>query len=231
MRIAGWQKTTLIDYPGHLATVLFTPGCNFRCPFCYNRDLVLDQGTAEVSAEEFWAHLRKRQGLLEGVVLCGGEPTLQPDLVDFVKRVRSLGYLVKLDTNGSLPQVLADLLAHKLLDYVAMDFKAPFDESYGRAIGLEQKGEEAAAAVKDSLTLLKSSQVGFEVRTTLLPKHHPLTALQKMASEIGQETAWVWQKFLAGNCLNPSYNSEKAYTNEELLQLKDRVGHKLLEIR
>ncbi|MDE5747798.1 MAG: anaerobic ribonucleoside-triphosphate reductase activating protein, partial [Acetatifactor sp.] len=125
MNFCGMNKTTLLDYPGHVAAALFTGGCNMRCPFCQNSTLVLNPQTQpEIPEKEVLAFLQKRQGVLEGICITGGEPTLQPDLESLIRRVRKLGYLVKLDTNGYRPQVLKHLLEQGLLDYVAMDIKA-----------------------------------------------------------------------------------------------------------
>ena len=126
MDIKGWARTSLIDFPGHIATVLFTAGCNFRCPMCHNAELVLRPGALpSLRLDELWAFLAKRAGKITGVVVTGGEPTLQPDLPELLERVRDLGYVVKLDSNGYRPDALADLLDADLVDFVAMDVKAP----------------------------------------------------------------------------------------------------------
>ena len=124
MKICGLQKTTLLDFPGHVAATVFTGGCNFRCPFCHNSGLLPSWSQELFTADEVLEFLTKRRGVLEGVCITGGEPSLQPDLEDFIRRIRSLGFLVKLDTNGSRPEVLKDLCGKGLLDYVAMDIKA-----------------------------------------------------------------------------------------------------------
>ena len=161
MRIAGLSKLTTIDFPGKLACILFTAGCNYDCGFCHNRSLLYTD--ALLDENEVWAFLRKRAGQLEGVVISGGEPTLQWDLEDAARRMKSLGYAVKLDTNGSAPGVLETLLSAKLLDYVAMDYKAPLRRY------LEICGKEAAG-VEESLSLLFASGVPFELRTTVIPE-------------------------------------------------------------
>ena len=128
MKICAIAKTTLIDYPGHVAATVFLAGCNFRCPWCYSKELVLPELIAqqpEISQEEFFAFLEGKRGLLEGVVLCGGEPTLNPELPEFIKKIKEMGFLVKLDSNGSNPKMLKMLVDNKLVDYVAMDIKLP----------------------------------------------------------------------------------------------------------
>ena len=134
MVICGIQKLTLLDYPGKVACTIFTGGCNFRCPFCHNRDLVTGEAEERLDPEQVFRFLKKRQGILDGVCISGGEPLMQPELEDFIREVRSLGYCVKLDTNGSLPDRLEYLADQGLLDYVAMDLKNS-PEHYGRTVG------------------------------------------------------------------------------------------------
>lgn len=152
MKIHGFNKTTLLDYPEHLAATIFTGGCNFRCPFCHNGGLVLDPDSQPaMPEEEVLKFLQKRRGILQGVCITGGEPTLQPDLEDFIRKVKEMGYLVKLDTNGSRPKVLESLLEKGLLDYVAMDIKAS-RENYGRAAGVRCFAESTGAEPSEEMT-------------------------------------------------------------------------------
>ena len=201
MKIHGFNKTTLLDYPEHLAATIFTGGCNFRCPFCHNGGLVLDPDSQPVIPEkEVLKFLQKRRGILEGVCITGGEPTLQPDLEDFIGKIKEMGYLVKLDTNGSRPEVLKSLLEKGLLDYVAMDIKAS-RENYAWAAGMNRKeapnkepvgdvlvckmatvsekiqeSKEMPASMLDkvevSVNLLKSSAIPYEFRTTVVKGIH-----------------------------------------------------------
>jgi len=169
MQIHGLNKTTLLDYPEHVAATVFTGGCNFRCPFCHNGDLVLHPGSYPViSGEEVFAFLKKRKGVLSGVCITGGEPTLQPDLYHFIKGIKELGYLVKLDTNGYRPDVLETLLADGLLDYVAMDIKHS-REKYVLATGVS---EIDIALIEKSVELLKWSNIDYEFRTTVVRQLH-----------------------------------------------------------
>lgn len=169
MHFCGMNKTTLLDYPGHVAATLFTGGCNMRCPFCQNSGLVLAPWEQpEISEQEVLAFLRRRQGILEGVCITGGEPTLCPDLEDFIRRVREMGYLVKLDTNGYRPQILRHLLEENLLDYVAMDIKAS-RERYGIACGLP---DVELQYIEESVELLKRSSIPYEFRTTVVKGIH-----------------------------------------------------------
>lgn len=169
MHFCGMNKTTLLDYPGHVAATLFTGGCNMRCPFCQNGGLVLEpEAQPRITEEEVLAFLRKRQGVLEGICITGGEPTLQPGLENFIRCVKELGYLVKLDTNGYRPQVLEHLLEQGLLDYVAMDIKAS-REHYGNACGLP---EVELSLIERSVELLKASKIPGEFRTTVVKGIH-----------------------------------------------------------
>jgi pyruvate formate lyase activating enzyme len=163
MKIGGLQKFSLIDYPGKLAAVIFTQGCNFRCPYCHNADLVLPERFGElVSESEIISFLESRKGKIEALVITGGEPTLQPDLIYFIAKVKKMGFLVKLDTNGSRPEVIASLLGLSLVDYIAMDVKSPFSKYalVSGVSGLEDK-------LKDSIDIILQSGIPYEFRTTL----------------------------------------------------------------
>ncbi|MBO7238090.1 MAG: anaerobic ribonucleoside-triphosphate reductase activating protein [Elusimicrobiaceae bacterium] len=162
MKIGGLIKFTLIDYPGRVAAVVFTQGCNFRCRYCHNPELVYPHLLQEaMPEEEVMAFLRHRQGTLEGVVVTGGEPTLQPDLLRFLADIKKLGYYVKLDTNGSKPDVVRAAIEQKLVDYIAMDLKAPF-EKYSLITGVEFEQH----ALQESMDLIRRSGLAYEFRTT-----------------------------------------------------------------
>ena len=162
MKIGGLIKFTLIDYPGRVAAVVFTQGCNFRCRYCHNPELVYPHLLQEsMPEEEVMAFLRHRQGTLEGVVVTGGEPTLQPDLLRFLGDIKSLGYFVKLDTNGSKPDVVKAAIEQKLVDYIAMDLKAPFGK-YSLITGVEFEQH----ALQQSMDLIRQSGLPYEFRTT-----------------------------------------------------------------
>lgn len=169
MQIHGLNKTTLLDYPEHVAATIFTGGCNFRCPFCHNGDLVLNPSCYPlISEEEIFAFFQKRKGVLSGVCITGGEPTLQPDLLPFIRKIKDMGYLVKLDTNGYKPEVLAKALAEKLLDYVAMDIKNS-REKYAETTGVSQFDINRIA---ESVELVKKSNIPYEFRTTVVRELH-----------------------------------------------------------
>ena len=167
MKIGGLQKTTLIDYPGKPAATIFVSGCNFRCPFCHNPELVLPEEIEkqpEIPLKDIYDFLEERKNFLQGVVICGGEPTIHGDLPDFIKRIKQMDYLVKLDTNGYNPKMLKKLLDDKLLDYVAMDIKAP-KERYKELTNVDVDVEK----IDESIDILKKENIDFEFRTTVVP--------------------------------------------------------------
>ena len=168
MRIAGLQKMTLLDYPGKVACTVFLQGCNFRCPFCHNSDLLGKEGPDQIPEETLLAFLKKRVGLLDAVCITGGEPTLQKDLPDLIAKIKDMGYLVKLDTNGGKPEVLKRLVEQKLIDYVAMDIKnAP--ANYGLTAGVPNMN---LAPIEESIRYLLAGNVDFEFRTTVADELH-----------------------------------------------------------
>ena len=168
MEICGLQKLSMVDYPGKIAATVFTGGCNLRCPFCHNGPLVLDNPAPEVTEEEFFAFLNKRSGILDGVCISGGEPLLQPDIEDFIRKIKDLGYAVKLDTNGTLPDKLIALCEKGLIDYVAMDVKNS-KEKYGITVGIEKFN---TANIEKSIAYLLSGKVDYEFRTTVVAEFH-----------------------------------------------------------
>ncbi|MBR2310042.1 MAG: anaerobic ribonucleoside-triphosphate reductase activating protein [Oscillospiraceae bacterium] len=166
--ISGLQKMTLLDYPGKVACTIFTQGCNFRCPFCHNSDLLGSEGPETIEIETLMAFLRKRVGLLDAVCITGGEPTLQPGLEDLIVKIKALGYLVKLDTNGSRPEVLKALVEKNLLDYVAMDIKNS-PEKYGATAGVPNMHLDK---IEESIQYLLAGNVAYEFRTTVMDELH-----------------------------------------------------------
>ena len=176
MRIVGIQKLTLLDYPGKVACTVFLNGCNFRCPFCHNAELLLPDIEPIMTPEELLSFLKKRQGILEGVCITGGEPTIHPDLFGLLRTIRELGYSVKLDTNGYRPQSLRQILRERLVDYVAMDLKND-PLGYGDAVGLPAPD---MSRVGESIRLLMESAVDFELRTTVDSPIHDARRIREM---------------------------------------------------
>ena len=174
--IAGLQKMTLLDYPGKVACTVFLQGCNFRCPFCHNSDLLPGGGEEFMTEEALLAFLKKRVGLLDAVCVSGGEPTLYSGLAGLLRQIKALGYLVKLDTNGSRPAVLKALVAEKLVDYVAMDVKN-CPARYGQTVGVERID---LAPMEESLAFLLSGAVDYEFRTTVVDEFHDEASIREM---------------------------------------------------
>ncbi|MBR2020672.1 MAG: anaerobic ribonucleoside-triphosphate reductase activating protein [Clostridia bacterium] len=194
MNVQGYQKLTLLDYPGRVACTVFTGGCNLRCPFCHNAGLV-QTPVAYGSAEgEVLDYLSKRKGILDGVCITGGEPLLQPDLADFVGRVKEMGFLVKLDTNGTMPGRLGDLLSTGLIDYVAMDVKSS-PEGYARAVGAEIDVQ----AIEESMRYIQGSGVAHEFRTTAVKGIHTAEDFAAIGKWIGRDEAYFIQGFVASD--------------------------------
>ena len=199
MEIHGFNKTTLLDYPEHIAATVFTGGCNFRCPFCHNGELVLDPARQpSVAEEEVLSYLKKRQGILQGVCVTGGEPTLQRDLRKFLQKIKDLEYPIKLDTNGYMPGVLWELLQEHLIDYVAMDIKASRD-NYARAAGLPHMD---ISRIEESIGILKSSGIPYEFRTTVVKGIHTVGEFKEIGRWIEGCPAYYLQSYQENdNCL------------------------------
>lgn len=191
MLIAGFQKTTLLDYPNHLASLIFTAGCNMRCPYCHNAALVLNPNDCDhISEEEILSHLKKRNGIIEGLVISGGEPTLQKDLIEFIVKVKELNILIKLDTNGTNPAMLRELIDRHLVDYVAMDVKHTRD-NYTIISGLDNLSD----AIDNSLTILFESDVDYELRTTVTAEHFCENDIESISKWIAKHPHWYLQPY------------------------------------
>jgi len=222
MRIGGYQKLTLIDYPGKIATTVFTVGCSFRCGFCHNPELVL---RAQFPApnnmeEEFLAHLAKRKGKIEGVCITGGEPTIQPDIIEFIKKIRAMGFAVKLDSNGTRPDVLKKLYDLKLLDFVAMDIKNS-PENYGETTGVETRHASSLLdRVKLSVQMIMNSGVPYEFRTTVVPGIHTEKDFEKISEWIRGARAYYLQEYRDGRVLDPNIRKKTAGKTLDLEKIK-----------
>jgi len=213
MILGGLQKLTLIDYPGKIAATVFTVGCNFLCGFCHNSELVdaaKIKSQPRLSEREFFDFLAGRQGLLEGVCVTGGEPTLQADLPDFFGRIKELGFLAKLDTNGSNPAMLEKLLNERLIDYVAMDIKAPL-EKYKKIVGSGVSLEK----IQQSVELARSAP-DYEFRTTVLPNLHTRKDLLSIGRWLEGAKKYYLQQFRPSKCLDSAYEQVEPYDLERL---------------
>ena len=214
MDIAGLQKTTLLDYPGHIACTVFLPGCNLRCPFCHNASLVLRPQTM-MPQEELMAFLQTRRRKLDGVCITGGEPTLHKDLPQLMKSINDLGFLVKLDTNGTRPDVLKGILEEGLADYVAMDIKNS-PEKYAETCG----GPDVLDAVRESVKLLEDSAVEHEFRTTVLHPYHPPADLAAIGQWLRGTRHYYIQAFVDSGDL---IGSGQALSEAQMQALLDAV--------
>lgn len=219
MRIGGLDKHSGIDYPGYLTAIVFTIGCNFRCPYCHNPELV-DETAAELSVAELLAFLEKRRGLLEAVTITGGEPTLHDDLPEFIAAVRSLGYRVKLDSNGTNPERLRAILEAGLVDYVAMDIKAPLF-AYERTVARPVSGSRLA----ESITLIMESGVDYEFRTTVIKSLLPREDFPAIGEAIRGARRYYLQKFVPVKLLNPAFHRKTTYSDEELTEIQQLMEH------
>ncbi|MFA6594079.1 MAG: anaerobic ribonucleoside-triphosphate reductase activating protein [Candidatus Buchananbacteria bacterium] len=211
MKIGGLQPVTLLDYPQKMAAIVFTYGCNMRCPFCYNPQLVLPGLTAEMLYKEDRVidFLTRRKKYLDGLVITGGEPTLQKGLMRFLAKMKKLGYAIKLDTNGLLPEKIKELLEKNLVDYIAMDVKGPLKE-YKRYTGTG--GEK----IKESIELIMSSGLPYEFRSTLVKGWHNGESVEKMAKLIKGADLYYLQNFQDGKCLAGEEFTGKAFFKKEL---------------
>ena len=193
MRIQGLQKLTLLDFPERVACTVFFAGCNFRCPFCHNASLVVDiPPQADVTEEEFFSFLKKRQGILDGVCITGGEPLLQPNIEEFIRKIKDLGFAVKLDTNGSFPEKLKVLVAKGLVDYVAMDIKN-CPEAYGVTAGVQDL--DVSSIIK-SVSYLQEGHVPFEFRTTVVKGYHTKESFEKIGQWLQGTERYFLQNFV-----------------------------------
>lgn len=193
MRIQGLQKLTLLDYPEHTACTVFTAGCNFRCPFCHNASLVVNiPKEAEISEDEFFTFLQKRIGILDGVCVSGGEPLLQPDIELFIRKIKDMGFAVKLDTNGSFPDKLIHLVKEGLVDYVAMDIKNS-PETYAFTAGTETLD---IVSVQKSVSYLMEGHVPYEFRTTVVKHYHSKESFEEIGKWLAGTEKYFLQNFV-----------------------------------
>ena len=198
MKIAGFEKMSLVDYDGKVASTVFTAGCNFRCSFCHNSSLVVGENFPQIDEEEFFAYLKKRQGILDGVCVSGGEPTLQPDLIPFIEKIKDLGYFVKLDTNGTNPEIVKTLHTQGLCDYFAMDIKSSKDD-YAKITCIDKL---ELSKIERTIEYFLTNNVDYEFRTTLISPYHTPTSAIKIGEWIKGAKKYFLQKFVDGeNCI------------------------------
>lgn len=227
MNIGGLQRVSLIEYPGKICAIIFTQGCNFRCPYCHNPELVDPNLYRECLSEEaIFSFLKKRKGRLDAVCITGGEPTIQQDLIAFVKHVKNLGYLVKIDTNGSNPEVLKNIVFGKLVDYIAMDIKAPLNK-----YKTVTRSEIDEGKIQQSIELVRTSGIPYEFRTTVLKSQLDESDLLDIVKLIENAHLYVLQQFVASKTLDKLYNNEKTYTREELEAMKEKMMKNVYSVK
>lgn len=216
MKLSAIQRFTMLDYPDKVACIAFTPGCNMRCGFCHNPEFVLPEKIAElqdsfIAQETFFNFLDKRRGLLEGVVVSGGEPTIWADLPDFFREIKKRGFLAKLDTNGHHPEMLERLLREKLVDYVAMDVKTSLAE-YPKLVGKNVNPEQ----IRKSIELLKHSNIPYEFRTTLIKEMHSESVLEDMKELLQGAKQCYFQVFRPEHTLHSIFATYHPFSEEEM---------------
>ena len=222
MKIGGFQKLTLIDYPGRIAATVFLTGCNFRCPFCYSSELVLPEkikNQPKISEKDFFNFLKERKELIEGIVLCGGEPTISKGLTPLIKKIKKMGFSVKLDTNGSDPKLLKTLIDKKLVDYIAMDIKGP-KERYNNFSGTKADVKK----IQKSIDILKEGKVDYEFRSTIVPTLHKREDVIEMAKWIRGAKRYYLQNFRSEKTIDPKFEKIKPYPQEYLLEIQKAIS-------
>lgn len=222
MLLAGFQKMTLIDFPGKIAATVFTAGCNFRCPFCHNPELVELSpdmlATFRGKDKEFFAFLSDRKGKLDGVCITGGEPTVQKDIVPFIRRIREMGFSVKLDSNGTRPEILEEVFRDGLVDYVAMDIKNGMDR-YSETTRVEVNEEN----IRKSIRLIMESGVPYEFRTTVVPGIHAEEDFDGIAALIKGASAYYLQEFRDTTVLDPDLKEQAKGKTIDLEKVAERM--------
>ena len=223
MKIGGLQKVSLIDYPGEISSIIFLQGCNFKCPYCHNPELVdsklFSPCLQEKNVLEF---LETRIGKIDAVTITGGEPTIQNDLIPFIKRIKKMGFAVKLDSNGSRPEVIQKLLSEKLLDFIAMDIKAPLTK-YEKIVRVPLKTD----SIKESIKIILKTKIPHEFRTTAIQSLHSENDILKIAQLISGARSYTLQKFVPTKTLDKKYLKAKPFSVDELEKIRKRLEKEL----
>ena len=228
MLIGGIQTLTLLDFPGKVATTIFTVGCNFRCGYCHNPELVLPELIQKnrkdlIPEEKFFNFLKSRENFLDGVAITGGEPTMQPDLVEFIEKIKKRRFLVKLDTNGTNPQMLKELISRDLVDYYAMDIKFPL-EIYDKMTNVQIP----AKIFQESINLIRNSRADYEFRTTVIAEYHTPEIIEKIAKSVQDCHRYTLQNFRPDYTLDKKFAGFHGVTVEKLAELK-KISEKYIK--
>ena len=223
MKISGFDKLTLLNYPDKVACTIFTSGCNLRCPFCHNSGLVTNNYN-EISFDSIYEYLKKRIGILDGVCITGGEPLIHADIKDYIKKIKDLGYLVKIDTNGCNPKLLKELIDLKLVDYIAMDIKniySKYDITSGVKVNIDN--------IKKSISIIENSGIDYEFRTTIVKEFHSTQDIKEILSYISSNSNYYIQNFKNSNdVFNRNLSS---FSEEELVEMKNKINNKNIYFR
>lgn len=223
MKISGFDKLTLLNYPDKVACTIFTSGCNLRCPFCHNSGLVTNNYN-EISFDSIYEYLKKRIGILDGVCITGGEPLIHADIKDYIKKIKDLGYLVKIDTNGSNPKLLKELIDLKLVDYIAMDIKniySKYDITSGVKVNIDN--------IKKSISIIENSGIDYEFRTTIVKEFHSTQDIKEILSYISSNSNYYIQNFKNSNdVFNRNLSS---FSEKELVEMKNKINNKNIYFR
>lgn len=228
--IGGLEKSTLIDYPRKVAAIVFTHGCNFRCPYCHNPELVTEKLRDDIKITEdyFFEFLKKRVGKLDGVVITGGEPLVHKDIDSFIGKIKELGFLVKLDTNGAYPDRLEALLDSGNIDYIAMDVKHPLSD-----YDLVSPFKNVSKDISKSIYMIKNSGIDYEFRTTYIKSFHTMESVQEIGKLVKGAKRYYIQNFRAGKTVDPKFESNNSFTQKELKDIESVIKKyvKNVEIR
>jgi len=221
VQIGGLEKTSLLDYPGQISAVIFTYGCNLRCSYCHNPELVIEEFDKEhsISEEELLRFLEGKKGKLDAVVITGGEPLLHPDLEELIVKIKEMGFLIKLDTNGLLPSKLENLIKKGLLDYIAMDVKYPA-EDYPIMTGIP----DVIHKIKKSIKIIMNSGVDYEFRTTYVKGIHTFRSAKYIGQLIHGANLYYVQNFRDGKTITKGFDSSNSFTDKELKRIKREAG-------
>ena len=223
MKISGFDKLTLLNYPDKVACTIFTSGCNLRCPFCHNSGLVTNNYD-EISFDTIYEYLKKRIGILDGVCITGGEPLIHADIKDYIKKIKDLGYLVKIDTNGCNPKLLKEIIDLKLVDYIAMDIKniySKYDITSGVKVNIDN--------IKKSISIIENSGIDYEFRTTIVKEFHSTEDIDEILSYISSNSNYYIQNFKNSNDV---FNRDlSSFSENELVEMKNKINNKNIHFR
>jgi len=225
MIIGGFQKFSLLDYPDQISAIVFTQGCNFRCSYCHNKELLeKEPSNSTIDPQEIWDFLNKRWKQIDAVVITGGEPTIQPDLIEFMQKIKALGFLVKLDTNGSNPEVIEEVIKLKLADYIAMDIKAPLEKYQDITNSwIDTK------KIEKSINLIMDSGIKYEFRTTVFKPQLSKEDILQIKSLANGARLWFLQKYIPSENSSNNSQTELNYTDDEFEQLRKIIKNNVLE--